>query len=79
MHVDKVLADSDADAHVFALALLHYKTTALAILIQRKSVVSRLPAIVHQRLQWEEFRIRFGDRSDFKRHLRMSYESFSKL
>jgi hypothetical protein len=79
MHADNVLANSEAHARKFALALLHYKTTALVLLLERKSVVSRLPSIVHQRLQWEGIRIRFGDRSDFKRHLRMSYESYSKL
>lgn len=63
MQADNVLVISDAHAHKFAMAILHYKTASLVLLLERKSVVSRLPAIVHQRLQWEEFRIRFGDRS----------------
>ena len=41
--------------------------------------IPRNPALFNERLQWNHFIQRFGARADFKRHIRMSLDSFTKL
>ncbi len=41
--------------------------------------ILRNPALFNERLQWNHFIQRFGGRADFKRHIRMSLDSFTKL
>jgi hypothetical protein len=37
------------------------------------------PSLFVQRLQWNNFCTLYGQRAEFKRHLQMTYESFTKL
>jgi hypothetical protein len=39
----------------------------------------RNPSITEQRLNWQQFTNKYGNRAEFKRHLRMSLKSFNKL
>ena len=41
--------------------------------------IPRNPTLFDERLQWDVFVRKFGGRAEFKRHLRMSYDSFTRL
>jgi hypothetical protein len=41
--------------------------------------ILRNPTLFDERLKWDVFIRRFGGRAEFKRHLRMSSDSFTKL
>jgi hypothetical protein len=50
------------------------KKTVVFLFYSRRS-----PSLFVQRLQWNNFCTLYGQRAEFKRHLRMTYESFTKL
>ena len=79
MNLDNRSSDLDADEDEDFLVILYFNRMAAAIVCSQLSVVPRLPSMLNQRLHWEDFRMKFGDRQDFQRHLRMSYGSFTKL
>jgi hypothetical protein len=73
-------ANAVAHANMRNLIALYYnRLAAVTVLCARRNMVPRPSAIVHQRLEWEEFRMRFDGRFDFQRHLRMTYSSFCEL
>jgi hypothetical protein len=46
---------------------------------RRRLLNLRSPSLFEQRLNWDNFCNRYGHRAEFKRHMRMSYDSFNKL
>jgi hypothetical protein len=83
--------DDDDDQQEFAINLLvvDYQETILLAAVhchaeyenkqRRLFFLFRSPSLFDQRLQWDIFCARYGHRADFKRHLRMTYESFNTL
>jgi DDE superfamily endonuclease len=49
------------------------------VLYSNNAIVARSTSFFEQRLKWAVFSERYGQRADFKRHMRMSLLSFTKL
>jgi DDE superfamily endonuclease len=61
------------------LAVVFHDLIMKTINTIRRQTCKRNPSLFDQRLLWDNFRDRYQHRRDFKRHLRMSPQSFSKL
>ncbi len=75
--------NNNANTAMVAMTLLRMCATA-AVLFQSIATPTsgarpRDPPIFAQRLQWEEFTFQHGRTREFRRHLRMSLQSFTKL
>jgi hypothetical protein len=71
--------NDDNDDNKFGLIVLQQMFRLLVLVPLLYMIQSRDPSVFDQRLNWEEYVRKHGNRQFFRRHLRMTVPSFNKL